>query len=68
LPQSGQYCGFDYSGQPQWVMANLSPQLQAALALFAAQPGMTPAQDVQQRPAAASNAQLLEQPNQVASQ
>ena len=49
-------------------MATLSPQLQTALAQFAAQPGMTPAQEVQQRPAAASNAQLLEQPNQEASQ
>ena len=48
-------------------MANLSPQLQAALAQFAAQPGMTPAQEVQQRPAAASNAQMLEQLNQGAS-
>ena len=48
-------------------MANLSPQLQTALAQFAAQPGVTPAQEAQLRAVVASNAQMLEQLNQDAS-
>jgi hypothetical protein len=68
LPQSGRHCGFDYSGQPQWAMANLSPQLQTALAQFAAQPGVTPTQKARLRAAVASNARLLEQRDQDASQ
>ena len=67
LPQSGRYCGFDYFGQPQWVMANLSPQLQAALAQLAAQPGVTPTQKARLRAAVASDSRLVKQWNQDAS-
>ncbi|WP_307701819.1 hypothetical protein [Variovorax paradoxus] len=49
-------------------MANLSPQLQTALAQFAAQPGVTPTQKARLRAAVASKAGLLEQLNQDASQ
>jgi len=48
-------------------MANLSPQLQTVLAQFAAQPGVTPAQEAQLHAAVASDARLLEQLNQDAS-
>jgi hypothetical protein len=48
-------------------MANLSPQQQAALAQFAAQPGVTSTQKARLRAAVASNAQLLELLNEDAS-
>ncbi|MEJ1171216.1 hypothetical protein [Variovorax sp. CCNWLW235] len=45
-------------------MANPNSQLQAALAQFAAQPGVTPAQEAQLRATVASDARLLEHLNQ----
>lgn len=47
-------------------MANPNSQLQAALAQFAAQPGLTPAHEVQLRAAIASDARLQEHLNQAA--
>ncbi|MDP9929250.1 hypothetical protein [Variovorax paradoxus] len=48
-------------------MANLSPQLQAALAQLAAQPGVTPTQKARLRAAVASDSRLVKQWNQDAS-
>ncbi|SDH45504.1 hypothetical protein [Variovorax sp. OV700] len=48
-------------------MPIFNPQLDIALSQFAAQPGVTPAQESQLRAAVASDARLLEQWNQDAS-
>ena len=48
-------------------MTGLNPQLQTALAQFAAQPGVTPTQKARLRAAVASDSRLLKQWNQDAS-